>query len=770
MTFDVRNLTGWVENKPAIQETVAEHGELRRVASNLIGAEQKDVFLWRPLLKVKPTWRRKAQKIGDCSRKGALIALKDGTLKAIETIKIGEEVISGNGNARAVTNIVHKPVADYNMVELQLRGSLRPLHLTVDHLLPCITPEGEYLWIPAGEMTTKHTLLFGVGVDESHTVAPTFDMADFCQDPITDETPNNVKVAGLQEPRRFVPVTPGRVRDKGAGTECNRFVQMDERLAWLIGLYAAEGSLDKSASGHPRRITFNLGRHRMRDACKAARYITEIFGIDAEVVHVPSKPSVLYVRVCGKIVPNFFSEMVSGNVYVKALKPLLHNLPLELRKSLLRGWFDGDGHVSLKEKGCGSTSSRALFEDMRRLFHSCGMAISCSVIPAKPGHKEAYSISIRKDQLQTIYPFGDYPPIAHKDGTVTFWQPRQPETQPAPAATNVAVAEEAPIGAPSAITAIRYYTLHDQVYCLEVAEDHSFLAEGVVISNCVSWGCEIAMTLLMALQDVIGEGQFIEEAATEAIYGGARVEVTGRQGGYEDGAVGAYAAKWVNKWGVILRLDYSKDTGNPDHNLTKYSGDKAKDWGNFGCGGRNDKGALDNIAKKFPCSHIAQVTTIPEAIAALSNGYPVTIASNAGFGDMRRDSTGVCRWTNSWGHLMCLWGLRWVSGHPQFRICQSWGDVCSGPDPGILESISDIWKPEVSAVGSESSGLLLPHADFPYQTDPTSDPWNPVSATSWWATEADIARILQSGDCWTYSGVQGFVKRNIDFAKGFSTW
>lgn len=254
------------------------------------------------------------------------------------------------------------------------------------------------------------------------------------------------------------------------------------------------------------------------------------------------------------------------------------------------------------------------------------------------------------------------------------------------------------------------------------------------IGDCVSWGAELCGTMLLAIQAQLGTSEWIEEAATESIYGLSRVEVPGkRSGGYSDGAIGAYAADALKKYGLLLRQDYSTITGNKEHDLRVYSSDKAKQWGNFGCGGQNDKGALDNIARKYPVKNVAQVRTVEECISAISNGYPVSIASMAGFGQMKRDSSGIVRRSGSWAHQMMIGGVKWVGGKPLFRIFQSWGNSCgTDNDPGI-EDVE-------------------------------------ISKCSWWATEADVAWILQSGDCWSYSDVEGFPPRKLDFLSAFKTW
>ncbi len=247
------------------------------------------------------------------------------------------------------------------------------------------------------------------------------------------------------------------------------------------------------------------------------------------------------------------------------------------------------------------------------------------------------------------------------------------------------------------------------------------------IGDCVSWGLELPLTCLLAIQHLTGQSVFTAEVATEPLYGGMRVEAQGKsRGGWSDGSWGGAGAKWARDGGVILRVDHSSETGNAEHDLRKYDKDKAKQWGNFGCGGEHDKGKLDAIARARPVRHVVQVNDIEEISAALTNAYPVSIASSAGFGNMRRDENGICRRRGTWHHQMCILAIRWRNGRPEFLIVQSWGNSCSGPSPGII---------------------------------------GPMTKCAWWATEEDVAWILRTGDCWAYSDVSGFPPRELDFAK-----
>lgn len=194
------------------------------------------------------------------------------------------------------------------------------------------------------------------------------------------------------------------------------------------------------------------------------------------------------------------------------------------------------------------------------------------------------------------------------------------------------------------------------------------------IGDCVSWGWAHGHDIALAVQWKIGESSEWRPAATEAIYGGSRVEARGRTtGGWSDGSYGSAAAKWVRDWGIVYRQPYDAV------DLTSYSAQRAKQWGNYGCGGQNDNGRLDGTAKDHPIKDVALVTTFEEAAAAIASGYPVPVCSMRGFASTR-DNQGFCRPSGSWAHCMCFiavrydrpgllclnsWGTSWVSG-PKF--------------------------------------------------------------------------------------------------------
>lgn len=195
------------------------------------------------------------------------------------------------------------------------------------------------------------------------------------------------------------------------------------------------------------------------------------------------------------------------------------------------------------------------------------------------------------------------------------------------------------------------------------------------IGDCVSWGWKHAVEVHSAVLWETGESSDWQQIASESIYGGSRVEAAGVTfGGYSDGSYGAAAAKWVRDWGVVYRQEYP----SLGIDLRQYSARRAKDWGAWGNGGKDDKGAFDQVAKLSPVRSVVLIRNFQEAAAAISAGYPVAVCSGQGFSS-QRDKDGFCRAQGSWGHCMVFIGVRY-SPRPGLLCLNSWGpNWVSGP-------------------------------------------------------------------------------------------
>ncbi len=193
------------------------------------------------------------------------------------------------------------------------------------------------------------------------------------------------------------------------------------------------------------------------------------------------------------------------------------------------------------------------------------------------------------------------------------------------------------------------------------------------IGDCVSWGFAHSAWIAQCVDWETGRlANPPPFPSTESIYGGSRVEARGKkQAGYSDGSYGGAAAKWLRDWGLIYRQQY------PGHDLTKYSPERARDWGNWGNGGQNDQGKLDLIAKTHPAKHVALVKNFREAAAAIESGFPVAVCSGYGFRSVR-DEQAFCAPSGTWQHCMALVSVRY--DRPGLLCLNSWGPSwVSGP-------------------------------------------------------------------------------------------
>jgi hypothetical protein len=302
---------------------------------------------YKSVLKFDKNPYNERQTTGDCQNGRDLVLMADGSSKPIKDIKIGEYVISALGKKRKVTNTFKK---SYNkkMVELTLSN----------HTKIASTPDHQYI-INNISMKTKAIGSLEIGdsvfmpqidFEEYHN----FDMANFYNGKIIDENTQCKKL-------RLESVEPGYIRAKGGRCPIKRYVELDTKLCWLLGLYAAEGGTD-GVDGKTERITFNLGGHEAVIAEQVRLYIKEIFDIDAHIYQVPSKPTVIYARVNSVFVANLFKYLINGNTYTKSLGKELFVTTKKNKLALLKGWIDGDGHQGKYQVSATSVSKNLVLD------------------------------------------------------------------------------------------------------------------------------------------------------------------------------------------------------------------------------------------------------------------------------------------------------------------------------------------------------------------------------------------------------------------------
>ncbi len=241
------------------------------------------------------------------------------------------------------------------------------------------------------------------------------------------------------------------------------------------------------------------------------------------------------------------------------------------------------------------------------------------------------------------------------------------------------------------------------------------------VGSCVAFGAVCAVEYLqvaqMVAQMLIGlPPPEFKSLSQEVMYGLARVQIGGGQLRGSDGAVGAWAAKAANEYGVVARAKY----GSVD--LTEYSESRCRQYGDNG----PPKELLPE-AKLHLVKSISPIKTTADLRRALANCYPVSVASNVGYG-MRgpyvRDNDGILNPSGSWSHQMCFIGYY---KHPTrgylYCIMNSWGRE---------------WVKGPRGQGEPPDG-------------------------SFWVTEANAQRMLNADDSWAFSNLADWAKQPLDW-------
>ena len=176
------------------------------------------------------------------------------------------------------------------------------------------------------------------------------------------------------------------------------------------------------------------------------------------------------------------------------------------------------------------------------------------------------------------------------------------------------------------------------VYNLEVEVDHTYIANGIYVHNCVSRGWSRAIDYLECVQIVNSAPEKFNLVSHAFVYGTCR-EI-GNDLSRQDGAVGAWAAKAVSTIGVIT----NEDCGDRDAGYD----DLAVEWGWKGVPAKYKDMARErkNIVKT-----VTLVTSAEQARDMICNGYPISVCSGQGF-SMTRNSEGFCRPQGSWAHCV----------------------------------------------------------------------------------------------------------------------
>lgn len=244
-------------------------------------------------------------------------------------------------------------------------------------------------------------------------------------------------------------------------------------------------------------------------------------------------------------------------------------------------------------------------------------------------------------------------------------------------------------------------------------------AESQRRGTCVSRGtfraCQDSYFYELATQAKIGKPV---QLCFEPIYGGSRVNIGRGQLGTSDGAVGAWAAEFVAKYGLIERgIHGGIDLRQPREELAVL-------WGNPG------QGCPDQLLRlgRQHTVRAHRVMTVAELADCLAAGYFAAYCSGILWG--ARDQDGMARPESSGGHCEEIAGVFLTPrNETAFVRQQSWGDLPNGPH--VLATKSGPITLRQGSYGAYA-------ADLQRGLDHGGECWAFQVQTSWRASTADL--------------------------------
>ena len=228
------------------------------------------------------------------------------------------------------------------------------------------------------------------------------------------------------------------------------------------------------------------------------------------------------------------------------------------------------------------------------------------------------------------------------------------------------------------------------VYDIGVEDGHhSFIGNGLVVSNCTSHGDRNARDITRSVEILNGDSeQYYKRGATEPTYG-AR--------GHSGQGMDPYrAAKFVTEWGFLFRESYRDSSKGITLDLSKYNANIGINWGRSGV-----PQDIKELCKQYNVGEFISPKTAEEALDLLAAGKACHSGQSWGTSDSQR-SDGINRKSDSWSHDMATGGYdltREFFKEEVVFVHNSWGRW-NEPNPVWLahEDVYGKWIPGTMAI------------------------------------------------------------------------
>lgn len=351
-----------------------------------------------------------------CLSKDTLVLTDKGYIEA-ENVKIGDIILTNKGNHYPVQNIAIRPIeTNEKSYRLTVSGIDKkiPLEFSENHPIlvkhlfrgipcggkckPCLKDYKYNCNNCKSNKWNKTSLEFVKTKDIKIGDAVVFPIP-VINNPITN--------LNYQYEWQDAPRSPKYIK-KGSLT-------ITKDIAWLLGLYLAEGSTAKQ-NHRPVRLLFTLHSSEIEVADKVCNILKNTFGKRPKITF-RKEYDCLEIILCDAQIARIFNNIIPGNLYEKRIPKEFYHSTKENMINLLLGFMLGDGSIQ-RNYVIGTTANQQLAFDLHRLSMYAG--IPCQIIERNT--RESYEICIHSFNLKDI----DLSGLMYKQGKLDFNYTRIP--------------------------------------------------------------------------------------------------------------------------------------------------------------------------------------------------------------------------------------------------------------------------------------------------------------------------------------------------------
>jgi hypothetical protein len=379
--------------------------------------------------------------LGACFPPGTLVRMADGSELPIEDIRLGEYVATAEGNTGRVVRSLLRDESEGLLRIIAIGHS--HLRATAEH--PILTSHG---YVPAQDLVRGDEIAFPRYRSEMVTAA--IDTSRYINKP-SHRLPSNRRWTG--------PVWAKAPSKRGSSNvSIPEKIELDHKFGRFIGLFLAEGHCGEYTA------TFTFADHELHTLAAEVVDTASELGVSAHVrVNTARHTTIVTIHSVGW--SRLLSTLCGNGSGMKEPHRDLAAGSDEFLSGMLEGWLDGDGHHRKDGARQGVTVSRKLAMSM----YDIGQVLERHPVIAYSRPTNNRDKSIRQPRWDVTFSPTTY---ARMDDRHVWRKLRNTQREP----------------------------YSGPVYDLTVEGDHSYVAEGIGVHNCVGFSGTNMLNCSMAVR------------------------------------------------------------------------------------------------------------------------------------------------------------------------------------------------------------------------------------------------------------------------------